>query len=84
MVGPFKTDKSYMNATKKLLETYKELCQGEYKELVGIIEKKDELTQSDVDRANEIIQDYNTNIQKLMNDFNQSNSTFMQKHIPKN
>jgi hypothetical protein len=83
LLGPFKGDKSYMNATKELLSTYKELCQGDYKELVTIIERKDKLTQEDVDRANAIIQAYNENIQKLMKDFNESNSTFMQKHIPK-
>lgn len=83
LTGPFKKDKKYLEATKEILETYKELASGEYKELVEIVKKKDKLTQEDVDRANSIIESYNNKMQKLMATFNEENSAFMQRHIPR-
>lgn len=83
LVGPFQDDKKYLEATQKVLQQYVDFAKGDYKELVRIMENKDALTQEDVDKVNSIIENYNKTMQTLIQGFNEENSAFLQRHIPR-
>jgi hypothetical protein len=82
-IGAFRNDASYINSAKALLNFYKGMATNQYNELTKITAKKDKLTQAEVDKANKIINDYNTKSQKLVKQFNESNAALTQKNIPK-
>lgn len=80
----FYGDRDLLDKTMALTKFYKEMSANGFADIVKLLKtKQEDLTQDDVDRYNEAIQKYNTNIQKLTDDFNEAKSALKKKHTPK-
>ncbi len=83
-IKPFKNeDDSYQKSGEELVNYYLQLSQKDFKDMVQIIQNKDQLTQQDMDRYNEIIQSFNKESQRLLKQFNQTSEDLLKKYIPK-
>ncbi|MEM7105550.1 MAG: hypothetical protein AAF502_20600 [Bacteroidota bacterium] len=78
----FKGEKAYRTSAINLIEFHHNLAKDGFKTLVEVVEKKDKLTQEDVDNYNRIIEEYNNKSQLLINIFNEENTRLMKRHIP--
>lgn len=80
----FKGDRNLLDKTLKVAKFYKEMSANGFADIVKVLKaKQEDLTQDDVDKYNEAIQKYNTNIQGMTDDFNRAQSELMRKHTPK-
>ena len=80
----YKGDKDLLEKTMKIAEFYKKMSSDGFASIVKVLKAKDkDLTQTDVDAYNEAIQEYNTTIPKLTDDFNNAQNELMKKHTPK-
>ena len=82
LMPDFKGDTEYLQSCKDLIAFYKKLGDEGYVKMVEIV-RKDEFTQKDADIYNGVIDEYNTNVQTLSNNFNMAGNNLLRKHIPK-
>ena len=81
----YKEDDRYLEAAKKLVKFYLNLGENEYIDLVGITNKSKEvgLNQRDADAFNKIIQEFNENSGKLVDNFNETMNFLLRNNVPK-
>lgn len=80
----FNGDTHFRDTAIEMIEFYQKLATDGYKILVEVNSKsQSELTQEDVDRFNEVITTYNTQIPNIQAKYNQAASQLMRKNVPK-
>ena len=77
----FKGDDEYRSRTMAFVAYHELFAKNELKELCEILGKESR-SNEDIDRYNEIIQTYNTDIKTLIRNFNEANIKLLRKHIP--
>ncbi len=82
LMPDFNGDTAYRDGAIAILEFYQDLAQNGYKKVVDVL-KKEQLTQEDVDVYNEVIENYNTNATRLINEYNQALDQLLKNNVPK-
>lgn len=83
-MSDFKGDRDLLEKTIDIVEFYQEMSSKGFVDIVKVLEAKPEaITQADVNKYNEAIQQFNSRIQGLTNDVNQAQNDLLKKHIPK-
>ncbi|MEM9022718.1 MAG: hypothetical protein AAGB22_03190, partial [Bacteroidota bacterium] len=82
-VQPFRGNTAFRDATKKLVQFYHDLAVKDYPTLGAVMRKKpDEMTATDAENYNDIVQRYNATNVELVTAFNRENVALLQQHIP--
>ena len=82
LMPDFNGDTGYRDGAVAILEFYRELGVDGYKKVVDIL-RKDQLTQEDIDTYNGVIEYYNGNVSRLINEYNQALDQLLKKNVPK-
>ncbi len=84
-IPAYKEDSRFLEATRRLIHFYLDLAENGYVDMVGITNKSKEvgLNQKDVDAFNKVINDYNDNSVKFINDFNETMNFLLRNNVPR-
>ncbi len=82
LMPDFNGNTAYRDGAVAILEFYLGLAQDGYKKVVNIL-KKEQLTQEDVDVYNQVIEHYNINATRLINEYNQALDQLLKNNVPK-
>ncbi|ALD20854.1 hypothetical protein [Hymenobacter sp. DG25A] len=75
-------DVQYRDAARNLARHYNSMCANQYVKMKDLMERKDNLSQADVDAYNKYINFYNTQNQKVTEAYNRAGSVFMATYVP--
>jgi hypothetical protein len=78
----FNGDKNYRDANIALINFMKTMAEDGYVKLVEALKKK-EMDEDDVDVYNDVIERFNTEFNKLVDDYNQSTDRLFKSNVPK-
>lgn len=80
-IRDFKGDNAHRESVKQLLTYYKKLASKGLQVMIDVTASK-RTTQHQVDKYNEVINDYNENGSKLLHEFNTTLQNLLQNNVP--
>ncbi|MFD2785983.1 LIC11966 family surface protein [Hymenobacter rubripertinctus] len=75
-------DGQYRDAARNLVKFYDGMCADQFVKMTDLLTRKDKLTAADVKLFNGLINQYNTQNQKLVAAYNQAGNNFQAAYVP--